>query len=178
MAGLKKPSKRDATNPNTALVLFLVFFVLLSIGLGVWGYFGYSGQEKLRTEAKEKVNATKAAQLGEEYAKFYANDTLLALGLTLEPDEKASWDSSNKAHVLGDGGKFKGEKTSAAIKKMIDDNRAELGFASAYKNSHRGRHKELTKSLEKTQADLSAAEGKLKKEEDRNNALEAQSKAN
>ena len=46
---VKKPvKKRDATSPNTALVLFLVFFVLLSIGLGVWGYYGYAGQKKLK----------------------------------------------------------------------------------------------------------------------------------
>ena len=45
MAGLKTPSKkkRDSSKPSTVLIVFLVFFVLVSIGLGVWGYYGYAG---------------------------------------------------------------------------------------------------------------------------------------
>ena len=47
MAGLKTPSrkKRENAKPNTILIVFLVFFILLSIGLGVWGYYGYAEQE-------------------------------------------------------------------------------------------------------------------------------------
>ena len=52
MAGLKKPKKKDTTNPSTVLIIFLVFFVLLSIGLGVWGYYGYAGQTKLAEDTK------------------------------------------------------------------------------------------------------------------------------
>src|SRR5262249_52093399 len=66
----KAIKRRDASgSPNTVLVLFLVFFVLLSIGLGVWGYYGYSGQKKLKEDAEAKVKDQKDARAAEEYAK-------------------------------------------------------------------------------------------------------------
>ena len=45
MAGLKTlpKKKRDSSKPSPVLVIFLVFFILLSIGLGIWGYYGYAG---------------------------------------------------------------------------------------------------------------------------------------
>ena len=52
MAGLKKSSKKDANNPNMVLVIFLILFILTNIGVGVFAYYGYDGQEKLRAEAK------------------------------------------------------------------------------------------------------------------------------
>src|SRR5713101_4951307 len=94
MAGLKKPSKRrDATNPNTAIVLFLVFFVILSLGLGIWGYFGYSGQEKLRTSADELQKKAKAADLAAEYYQFLALDTRLAMGSAVDAEDLKLWES-------------------------------------------------------------------------------------
>ena len=78
---VKKPvKKRDATSPNTALVLFLVFFVLLSIGLGVWGYYGYAGQKTLREDAVNKQKDKDAAQLGERYASTILDEVLTAQG--------------------------------------------------------------------------------------------------
>src|SRR5579864_8642076 len=123
MAGLKKPvKKRDTTSPNTPLVLFLVFFVLLSIGLGVWGYYGYDGQNKLTQDVISEKKLTAGAHLGEEYAKFIAFDTRTALGHPLVEDEPAFYKSAMDANVLGT--KFKDEKTRAAIEKMIVDNKA------------------------------------------------------
>src|SRR5262245_50109978 len=128
MAGLKKPvKKRDTTSPNTALVLFLVFFVLLSIGLGVWGYFGYSGQDKLRETTKKAQVDSESAQKGLAFNKFVASDTRLALGHPLSADELTTWKSAIDNKGLDDGGKFAAEnaETRTAMKKMIDDNRAE-----------------------------------------------------
>jgi hypothetical protein len=180
MAGLKKPvKKRDTTNPNTALVLFLVFFVLLSIGLGVWGYFGYSGQEKLRQETAAEKKSTAAARLGEEYANFIAWDTRTALGHPLAENEPNSYKAAMDAKVIEDGGKFKDEKTRAAIKKMIDDNRAELGWDGAkYTTTYRDLVKKLKGDLGKSEAALNTANKGLDSEKKRNAAIEALYKTN
>src|SRR5262249_20794504 len=86
MAGLRKPGKRDRN--NTVLVIFLAFFVLLSIGLGVWGYFGYSGQKELREKAKEKEVLAQANKIGEQYAMTVAREAALAYGLTVSADDQ------------------------------------------------------------------------------------------
>src|SRR5436853_7919548 len=82
MAGLKTPSKkkRDSSKPSTVLVVFLVFFILLSIGLGVWGYYGYAGQEKLETAAKAANNKAKADRDFANYAMYMSNEARLAIG--------------------------------------------------------------------------------------------------
>lgn len=85
MAGLKKPSKKD--NPNTILVIALVFFVLLSIGLGVFAYYGYDGQEKLRADAKAAKAAEKAAKDGRDQEEMGRVDGMIAIGVQVTPEE-------------------------------------------------------------------------------------------
>src|SRR5262245_41553984 len=108
MAGLKKPSKRDKSNPNTVLVIFLVFFVLLSIGLGVWGYYGYADRDKLTEAAK---TAKKDAGAFNERAEFFATlarDARAALGETLDPDDQVKY-AASIADILAEGGQFKAQ---------------------------------------------------------------------
>ncbi len=62
------------------LVIFLVFFILLSIGLGVWGYYGYAGQEKLEAAAKSEVVKTKVAKELANYNLYLSNEARLAIG--------------------------------------------------------------------------------------------------
>ena len=64
MAAIKKTTKKkDAGKPGTVLIIFLVFFILLSIGLGVFAYYGYEGQNKLREDAKNaKIGETAASE--------------------------------------------------------------------------------------------------------------------
>jgi hypothetical protein len=91
MAGLKKSSKKDAGNPNTALVIALIFFIVLSIGLGVFAYFGYDGQENLRNQARI---AKKDKQTVEEQRNNYALvaiEALIAEGHDLDPAQKSTY---------------------------------------------------------------------------------------
>jgi hypothetical protein len=167
MAGLKKPTKRrDSGNPNTVLVIFLVFFILLSIGLGVWGYYGYAGQEKLRQTAKDEKATTASARVGLEYATFNAQDKCLAIGIPLSPEEMASWASNLES------GKFKDEKSPpwASIEKMIEDNKAILKFDAAgkkYSSSYRDILTKLAADLKKAQGDFLAADANHKAAEEK-----------
>jgi hypothetical protein len=127
MAGLKKPTKkRDTTNPNTVLVIFLVFFVLLSIGLGIWGYYGYAGQEKLRVTAKEEIQKAGANKVGEDFARFAAFDYQQAIGVALDAADLNSW-KTLRDQVLDENGKFKAEPGRAVVKKVRDESAVLLG---------------------------------------------------
>src|SRR5580693_2280657 len=105
MAGLKTPSKkkRDSSKPSTVLVIFLVFFILISIGLGVWGYYGYAGQEKLESAAKAANNAAKADKAFANYALYLSNEARLAIGApgnpkdsVLSAEDKVFFDDTRK----------------------------------------------------------------------------------
>lgn len=89
MAGLKKSSKKDSSNPNMVLVIALILFILVSIGLGVFAYYGYEGQEALRGKARA---AAKEAETFKEQRNAYALlglESLLAEGRELNPDQKS-----------------------------------------------------------------------------------------
>ena len=171
MAGLKKPvKKRDTTSPNTPLVLFLVFFVLLSIGLGVWGYFGYDGQNKLRDAAKTEQNNTKAAKLGEEYAKLVASERGAALALDNEAFDAKS---------LEKDGKFSAEPTRAAVEKVMMDNRSDLGWdGTKYKTTYQKLVSKLRKERDDSYVALKSANDLLEAQTKRNDKIEALNKAN
>src|SRR5438093_1376025 len=82
MAAKKRSSRSrrpDSTSPNTVLVLFLVFFVLLSIGLGVWGYYGYAGQKELKDKAESAERAKNAAIKAERFANLFSREARVQL---------------------------------------------------------------------------------------------------
>jgi hypothetical protein len=69
MGGETIMAKKTASAPesNTGLIVALVIFVLLTLTLGVFTYFGYDGQKQLAEEAKkEKTNATNARAAADE----------------------------------------------------------------------------------------------------------------
>jgi hypothetical protein len=157
---LKSTKRRDTENPNTPLVLFLVFFVLLSIGLGLWGYFGYAGRAELRTKTEGAQKGEQAAKLGEEYHRLIELDTRLALGNQLDPDDLNFW-KDKFADLTSDTSRFRNEKTFASVKKMIEENQTELGFDKAnskYLSTFRDRTAKLAAELKKSQAELSDAQ--------------------
>src|SRR5258708_398758 len=89
MAGLKSPTKkRDAARP-TVLIVFLIFFVLVSIGLGVWGYYGYAGQEKLETAAKSANNEKKTQTNLANQSTYMNSETRIAIGGAVKPKDVA-----------------------------------------------------------------------------------------
>jgi hypothetical protein len=161
MAGLKKPSKkRDATNPNTVIVVFLVFFVLLSIGLGIFAYYGYAGQDKLRTTAKDEILKAAANKQGEDFRALMARDCQLAITGTLDAEELNSWKNA-LPEALNDGGKFKDEKARPIFKKLRDENSALLGGTDdnkGYQTSYKEKVAKLLKDLKDAQATMVTAQ--------------------
>lgn len=90
MAGLKK-GKKDGSGSSMVLIIFLIFFVLTSIGLGVFAYYGYEGQEELRQKARTAEAKEKAIREGRDQDALTSYMGRLALGFELTPDDKTQF---------------------------------------------------------------------------------------
>ncbi|MBM4071359.1 MAG: hypothetical protein FJ271_20840 [Planctomycetes bacterium] len=170
MALKKAPKRKDNTNPNTVLVLFLVFFVLLSIGLGTWGYFGYAGQDKLRDDAKKAKDSEATAKLTAEFNLFQALDARQAIGQSLEPDDLKELDKL-RDRFFQEKENFTAAifKNKPAIENMIKEVKKDIGYDDAgnkYASSYRDRFKTLDDNLKKAQASAVAARAEAKKSEE------------
>lgn len=128
MAGLKKKKKESSGSPNIVLVIFLVFFFLVSIGLGIWGYYGYAGQEDLRkAKQTEKALAT-SEKLAKEYYQMESRFLRAAVGVDpLDQSESEQLKTDYDSFMAEDGGKFKEEKRKDATKKMMAEFATRLG---------------------------------------------------
>lgn len=163
MAAIRKPAKKkDSSNPSTVLVLFLVFFILLSIGLGVWGYYGYAGQKDLEKRALDAKNAQDAAKLGEGYYGVLARDFIVAQGHNLDKEQRDRWENERTEFMTG--GKFAKEPTYDAFKKMVLGNEKQLGFdGKKYKTTYQAELARLDKDLKNSQAALQEKQTELDK---------------
>jgi hypothetical protein len=168
MAGVKKQSKKASGGKNTALIIFMVFFFLTSVGLGVWGYYGYANQEALRNTAEEKVNIEKATKVFEEFNLFLSKEGKNALGHPVEEPEKYANDRDD---ILKDGGRFKvkqekkkdkvieygvPEDKLKAAKAMVEEHEKDLGYDGASRK-YKTTYKDTIKTLEAEIAKLKAA---------------------
>src|ERR1700730_8643540 len=135
MAGLKTPSKkkRDSSKPSPVLVIFLFFFIIVSLGLGVWGYYGYAGQDKLETAAKEKAKSAEVAKDFELYALFIASEARVAIG-SPDPLVDAQLYADKREEFLKENSKYKSDKNYEPVKKLMKFLAADLdGYDEAGK---------------------------------------------
>jgi hypothetical protein len=88
MATRRSSGSSSSGESNTGLVVSLVLFVLLTIGLGVTTYLGYSGQADLQAKAKQaeqKANDADKARRKEETLKLAYK---IAAGVSAEPERR------------------------------------------------------------------------------------------
>jgi len=71
---------------RAGLVVFLVLFILISIGLGVTTYYGYEEANTQKKAAEEKVKETKTMTTNKDYWKFLALTYRAYLGI--QPETK------------------------------------------------------------------------------------------
>jgi hypothetical protein len=135
----------------------MVFFILLSIGLGVMTYYGYAGQKKLEEDAVAAKKTAKAAQNAQEYYQFQALDARAALGPLVKDDNTDEYNQWQVAREgLKDSSKFKDEKTRPAIEEMVKTNEKALGWNAAekkYTTTWAEKFAKLDADLKKVQAD-------------------------
>jgi hypothetical protein len=158
MAPARRRIKAAPANPSTVLVIFLVFFVLLSLGLGVWGYFGYK-DAKVKDEAakKEKDNAKKAAD-GENWYRLEALWNKAAAGHELTKEDQVQL-SDLYGRLDGLNGPDKTLFLEAMKKDKLDlkwDDNAKR-FASSY----RAGWVELSNQVQELQAKVNSQDKEL-----------------
>ncbi len=164
MATIKKSlKKKDAGKPSTVLIIFLVFFILLSIGLGVFAYYGYDGQNKLREEAKN----AKAGEAAQKNVVNYRLGIIYALGKAIGQDlgqEEDAFAVPAFEEMMKDNGKYNGEKDRATFAKLVTAMKADLGFNDAQKtfaDNYRAKLKQKEEALKTAESQLAATKKAL-----------------
>jgi hypothetical protein len=161
MAGLKKKKKDKSGSPNVILVVFLVLFVLTSIGLGVWGYYGYAEQKTLRDErSRQKAAADSAKNTADYYSMLWRELRNAIAGEKLDADEKTALETDQAKFQAGDTGAFKNEKYRDLAKQFKEDVNKSLGLPEANKAYDKNNFMD----------DLKAAQAKIKEMEGKTNA--------
>jgi hypothetical protein len=166
MAGLKKQKKEKSSSPNVVLVVFLVFFFLLSIGLGIWGYYGYAGQEDLRRAKHSEFTAKNAQKLANEYYSMLYGDLRIALGDTIDAAEEDQFNTARDSFLLPEFGKFKDEKTKEAAKKLMDDLKKQLADTGKPKTDFRKELKAAQDEANEWKGKTAAANARAERMED------------
>lgn len=179
-AGLNPKKKRGDSKPSTILVIFLVFFILISIGLGVTAYYGYAGQEKLKADAKTEAGKAKGREELAEMALFIMRDIRFALGHPLDKDEEVEYDRV-KQEFFKDDSKWKPESARAKYLELVAEMKKELGYndaANKYQKTYRDEYKKLAKELGDTKSMLQARIDELKTANDKFATLQTKQEAN
>jgi hypothetical protein len=149
MAGLKKQKKEKSSSPNVVLVIFLVFFFLLSIGLGIWGYYGYAGQEDLRRAKHNEYTAKNAEKLGKRFYAMQYRYLRSALGDSLDEKESGQLNEDLDEFYKDNAGIFNGETDKEAARKLLADLKKSLGSPEDVRDFKTNFPKELKTARDK-----------------------------
>ena len=168
MAALKKTTKKkDAGKPGTVLIIFLVFFILLSIGLGVFAYYGYEGQNKLREEAANGKKAVAASKNLDDYRMGIIHFLSTSVGQELNADDRVRAVAALE-EITKEQSKFT-EKDRPEFVKLFNELRADLAFddnEKKFKENYRTRNKQLQDELKKTDTQLATTRKELQATKD------------
>jgi hypothetical protein len=176
----RKRSKATASgsSPNTVLIIFLVFFVLLSIGLGVWAYYGYQAAKKKEAQGADIAKKAEADKRGLDWYKLQALWTKAAAGHELSKDEAN--DLAVGLSDLQEKKKFDAEKDKPAFDQMVKADQETLKWDKDKKKLTKNYRKEVErlereiKDLEKKRDDLdgqlTVSRGENRKRDAKNDA--------
>ncbi|HZT79949.1 MAG TPA: hypothetical protein VFA26_07005, partial [Gemmataceae bacterium] len=155
------------------LIITLVFFILLSIILGVFVYLGYAGQDEPLAKAKKAEEEKKNIDSDRNWQKFKALLYQAYMGHTPKDlDDLTALRTSYDAKTLGKGSKDYDEV--AKLVELLDKN---LGWNAAQKKPARtylDQIKRLEAELKKTQDDLADRDEKIATQAKKINELNGQ----
>jgi hypothetical protein len=151
---------------RTGLVVFLVLFILLSIGLGVTTYYGYQEADKQKQEADKSNKAAKEWENDSNWYKYVANTYRLYIG-TPAP---AGDDMAAMRKEYGSGAGAKDKAKADDHKKLIDSLDKNKKWDEALKKPTESYQEEIER-LRTEKADGQKALAKAQKERDDANAL-------
>ncbi len=124
MAAAKKKKKDVSGNPNVVIIVFLIMFILSTIGLGLWGYYAQAGQAELQQITQDQKAKAASEKNAKEFYSFLYNDLRLALGEKLTDDENTA--------MTVDRERFEKSSFGSSVnyekpKKLMDELKTRLG---------------------------------------------------
>lgn len=169
-----------ANNPSTVLIVFLVFFILLSIGLGVWGYLGQKKAGDMEKKAQEANKAKNDETLTKDWYKLQGLWAKAAAGYDLSKDES---NDLNNLLTDFDNNKFPDVlPNKAGVKTMIATDKKELNWKADTKslaNTYRKEmdrlkrdNSQLVDDKKKLDDKLTAAEARERTRDQKNEAFQ------
>jgi hypothetical protein len=126
MAGLKKKKKESSGSPNIVLVIFLVFFIILNITLGVWLYYAIEESTDARKKQKDAVEALNPWKDKASYNQMLYRDLRLAVGDEVPEDQKMELKNYREPFAKST------EKDADAARKLMEDLKKDLGFSNEF----------------------------------------------
>lgn len=138
MAGLKKTGKKDASSPNMVLLIALILFILTSIGLGVFAYYGYEGQQKLKNDVTAANNKSNSFKLDRDNFQLIVYEMMIAEGYELTPEQKTVFNAL-KNDLIGAPDNFKDVKP--LMEAMVAEHLAKLKGYNAQETKYESNYK-------------------------------------
>jgi hypothetical protein len=173
------PPRRGGENPSKVLVIFLVFFIILSIGLGAGTYFGFAGQKDYFDSAAKEKKVAKELEEKRDIANYRAREALVMLGgspaLESAGDEPGKW-AADREEFVKDGGKFGAVENKAKLLEMLKIAEKDLGFdpnSKKYGDNYIAKVAKLNAEVAKLQAQNKQLLDEKKAVEDSFNTLRA-----
>jgi hypothetical protein len=172
---VKRP--KASGESKTGLVIALVFFVLVSIGLGVATYFGFSEQEKLRTDKKA---AEKKADTEKNHASAYKLESkiLRLRSGDAKLDKKSDQDKTDVEEYNYLRGEYDGKKIPPETHKDLRDEIDTLLTKYNWKDRAKDPTKDenLLQQIARLEKEREVAKNRADKEQERATNLEAKVK--
>jgi hypothetical protein len=126
---MARRSRSDSSSPNTVLVIFLVLFILMNIGFGVWIYTLIQTRDSWDKAAAEKDTQLKAANAAAEWKGYQRDELSAAIGIpdfVNKADRVDYWRTKRKE--FKDQGLFQGENDAEDFMRTVAFLEKELGF--------------------------------------------------
>src|SRR6476620_3869299 len=98
--------KAPTGESRRTLIVVLVFFILATIGAGLFGYYGYAEQDKLDKKAKEADRLKKVADEERDYTRAQLAVLRAYLGMPAAPDSPVARELPKKAEIEAGGKAF------------------------------------------------------------------------
>jgi hypothetical protein len=145
------PPKKAPSESKQGLVITLVFFILMTLGLGVATYYGFAEQETLTKNARKAKDDEALFKAERDYYLAQANFFRIMMGYPLQPDYDADRLALDKGKIE-QGTLGKGVKSQEDVKKLLGDLDKEVGWDPAGKKAKTSWKDQLAKA----QADYAA----------------------
>jgi hypothetical protein len=156
---MARRSRPQSTSPNKVLVIFLVIFLLATIGFGGWVFMLYREKDKWDVTAKDKMEELKYEKQTREWLAYQRDELLAALGgseFSKNAEALKNWKENRQSFMKNAAdSRFKGEEGEKEFRDYINTWLTPKlnGFDDGYKT----KFVEVAKPLEDKAAKLQAA---------------------